>query len=122
MSQAAPTAGFEANPEMRERSGKRKKSTLRKYGQQESPAAGRGNKLRSVKFAADVQRHRRIVGERIRYYRLERGLSQRGLAEDIGASVASISLWERGGRTLSIDHVYIFSVYFNVAVRDFFFQ
>lgn len=36
------------------------------------------------------------IGEIIRYKRRQLGLTQKGLAEKVGTSVASVNYWERG--------------------------
>lgn len=54
-----------------------------------------------VRPASKVEPRRAVLGElgeRIREYRLERGMTQRFLAESLDVSVAYVSLIERGNR------------------------
>lgn len=45
-----------------------------------------------------IAKKARLTGSELRFLRKELGLSQRGLAELIGSSEQSVSLWERRGR------------------------
>lgn len=46
-------------------------------------------------MSEEIERNKRI-GERIREKRLEMGLSQSALAQELGVSMQSVSLWENG--------------------------
>lgn len=46
------------------------------------------------------------MGNRIKEIRLDRGLSQRQLADRIGTTKATISKWEKGQRQLTLEKMY----------------
>lgn len=50
-----------------------------------------------------VPKHRRILGDNLREYRKQVGLTQEQLAEKTSLSVVFISLLENGHRTASLD-------------------
>lgn len=54
------------------------------------------------------------LGERIKSLRVERGIGQNKLAEDLCLSNASISYWETGKQIPSAEVIYKLSKYFNV--------
>ena len=53
--------------------------------------------------------------ERLKEIRMERNLSQRTLAKEIGFSQASIARWEAGLQIPNIDVVIKFATYFKVS-------
>jgi transcriptional regulator with XRE-family HTH domain len=55
------------------------------------------------------------LGERIKSLRVERGIGQNKLAEDLRLSNASISYWETGKQIPSAEVIYKLSKYFNVS-------
>ena len=55
------------------------------------------------------------LGERIKLLRVERGIGQNKLAEDLCLSNASISYWETGKQIPSAEVIYKLSKYFNVS-------
>ena len=68
------------------------------------------------------QRHRSYnilmnkFAERLRELRLEKGLSQDGLAKATGISQDAISRWELKQRTATIDNVIILAKFFCVSI------
>ncbi|MBO7214292.1 MAG: helix-turn-helix transcriptional regulator [Clostridia bacterium] len=55
------------------------------------------------------------VGERIKSLRIEKGIGQNKLAEDLGLSNASISYWETGKQIPSAEVIYKLAKYFGVS-------
>jgi transcriptional regulator with XRE-family HTH domain len=60
----------------------------------------------------------RKLGERVRAYRHERGLTQEALAESLDLSVAYVSLIERGGRNPPFTTVVAIARALGVSPRD----
>jgi len=56
----------------------------------------------------------KIVAERIKQLRLEKGIGQNQLAQDIQVSNASISYWENGKQEPSAQAIYKLARYFDV--------
>ena len=56
-----------------------------------------------------------LLGERIKYLRLEKNIGQNTLAEEICVSNASISYWETGKQIPSAEAVFKLAVYFGVS-------
>ena len=54
-------------------------------------------------------------GERIKALRIEKGVGQNKLAEDLSLSNASISYWETGKQVPSAEVIYKLAKYFNVS-------
>ena len=52
--------------------------------------------------------------ERIKLLRLEKGVGQNKMAEDLGLSNASISYWETGKQIPSAEVIFKMAVYFEV--------
>ena len=52
--------------------------------------------------------------ERIKSLRIEKGVGQNKMAEDLGLSNASISYWETGKQTPSAEVIFKMAVYFEV--------
>ena len=59
------------------------------------------------------------TGERIRYWRKEKGLTQQELADRLGCSAANISQYEAGKRNAKIDTLYKISEALNVPYSAF---
>jgi transcriptional regulator with XRE-family HTH domain len=60
----------------------------------------------------------RKLGEKVRAYRHERGLTQEALADSLDLSVAYVSLIERGGRNPPYTTVVAIAQALGVATRD----
>lgn len=58
----------------------------------------------------------KIVGERIKELRTEKGIGQNKLAEDLDLSNASISFWENGLQEPSASALFKLAQYFNVSL------
>lgn len=54
--------------------------------------------------------------ERLKERRIEKGLSQRGLAKEVGYSEAAISRWEKGLQIPNVEVAIAFAKYFKVTV------
>ena len=81
------------------------------------------NARRSVNHKPKPQRDRRRdvlreLGEKVRAYRHERGLTQEALAESLDLSVAYVSLIERGGRNPPYTTVVAIAHALGVSPRD----
>jgi len=82
--------------------------TTRKNGKNGKPRAHRDRRR-------DVLRE---LGEKVRTYRHERGLTQEALAESLDLSVAYVSLIERGGRNPPYTTVVAIAHALGVSPRD----
>lgn len=60
------------------------------------------------------------IGRKIKFLRLENGLSQEKLAEYTKMSREHISCIERGKNLITIESLYKISQYFKVDIKDFF--
>ena len=58
----------------------------------------------------------KAYAERIKYLRIETGLSQDDLAKELGVSNAIISLWENGLREPSMSSLVAMANFFHVSV------
>lgn len=58
------------------------------------------------------------LGQRIRYYRKEKGMTQEQLAETIGISLSFLGHIERGSRIMSVETLIRFATFFNVSIDD----
>jgi len=56
-------------------------------------------------------------GKMLKSLRLEKGISQRKLGEDLGVVNQTISFWETGSREPDLDTLLIIAKYFNVSVN-----
>jgi transcriptional regulator with XRE-family HTH domain len=65
-----------------------------------------------------IPQHRRILGETVRCYRKQAGLSQEKLAEKAELSPVFISLVERGVENISVDALARIAKALSVRVRD----
>ena len=61
----------------------------------------------------------RVVGERIRFARVERGYSQEQLGHLVGKRQATISSWERGNPVPSLEDLYDIAWVLNMDVHEF---
>lgn len=57
---------------------------------------------------------RRLMGERLRFLRQEKGIGQNKLAADLGISNASISYWENAKQEPTAEALFKLAVYFDV--------
>ncbi len=55
-------------------------------------------------------------GERLKELRIEKGLSQKQLADAVGLTSAGISLWEKNKRVPNLDAVIVLADFFNVTI------
>ena len=62
-----------------------------------------------------VQFDMKAVGKRLLELRLEKGVSQNQMADDMQLSNASISYWENGKQEPTASAVYRLAAYFNVS-------
>ena len=56
--------------------------------------------------------------EKIKELRINRGISQKKLADDIGVAQSSVNYWEKGQRTPSVDAAQKLADYFNVSLDE----
>lgn len=59
-----------------------------------------------------------IIGDSIRYYRIEAGLTQPQLANKIGVSHASISYWENGVNTPNVADCWRLADVFHISIDE----
>ena len=57
----------------------------------------------------------KVLGERLRALRLERGLGQNQLAKELGLSNASISYWETGKQEPSASAIFKLAHFFGIS-------
>lgn len=62
-----------------------------------------------------IQFDMKAVGKRLLELRLEKGVSQNQMADDMQLSNASISYWENGKQEPTASAVYRLAAYFNVS-------
>lgn len=67
-----------------------------------------------------IRKLRNSIGKKLRSLRIEHGLSQEKLAENINMSREHISCIERGKNLASIETLYNASKFFNINIKDFF--
>jgi transcriptional regulator with XRE-family HTH domain len=60
----------------------------------------------------------RIIGERIKFYRIERGLTQRQLEDELGVAPRYISSIECGSRGASLDMLAKICRHFRISMAD----
>ena len=56
-------------------------------------------------------------GKTLKLLRLEKGISQRKLGEDLGVVNQTVSFWENGSREPDLDTLIKIAKYFNVSVN-----
>ena len=56
-----------------------------------------------------------MIGERIKELRIEKGLSQKALAKEIGVSQKAIDYWERGINEPKASYVILLAEFFGVS-------
>lgn len=61
-----------------------------------------------------------FVGNKLKNYRMKKGISQSELGEILGVKNNSVSAYERGKRSMTLDQLKIAADYFNITVDDFF--
>jgi len=59
-----------------------------------------------------------VIGERIKFYRTERGLTQRELEDALGVAPRYISSIEQGNRGASLDMLVKMCLYFRISMAD----
>ena len=67
-----------------------------------------------------IRKLRNDIGKKVKFLRLEKGLSQEKLAEYVNMSREHISCIERGKNLTSIKTLYNLSQYFEVDIKYFF--
>ncbi len=67
-----------------------------------------------------IRKLRNSIGRKVRYLRLENGLSQEKLAEGVDMSREHISCIERGKNLANIETLYNLSKFFEVDIKYFF--
>lgn len=58
---------------------------------------------------------RKIMGERIKFLRNERGIGQNQLSRELGLSNASVSYWETGKQEPCAEAIFKLAQYFDVS-------
>ncbi len=59
-----------------------------------------------------------MFGERVKEYRIEKGVSQMDLASSIGVSKGIISLWENGLREPTLSNLIALADYFDLSLDE----
>lgn len=59
-----------------------------------------------------------IFGKRLKELRVNRGISQQKLGEDLGFCNQTISFWENGSREPDLDTLVKISQYFEISIGD----
>lgn len=67
-----------------------------------------------------IRKLKNDIGKKVKYLRLEKGLSQEKLAECINMSREHISCIERGKNLVTIETLYNLAKYFEIDIKDFF--
>lgn len=67
-----------------------------------------------------IRRLKNSIGRKVKYLRLEHGLSQEKLAEYIDMSREHISCIERGKNLASTETLYYLAKFFKINIKDFF--
>ena len=62
----------------------------------------------------------KYVADKIKYYRIQRNLSQEEVAEELETSAVNISRYENGDRKTNQDILFKLSQLFGVSINDFF--
>ena len=62
---------------------------------------------------------RKLIGSRLRTYRVNRGLTQGDVAEAIGCDITTVSRYERGENAPDGEQLVKLAIYFNVSALDF---
>lgn len=66
------------------------------------------NQIKCNNFS-NIVRHRKIIGARIKQFRIRRGFSQKELALRVGIDPANYSRLEAGKRSMTLDTLYLIS-------------
>ena len=67
-----------------------------------------------------IRKLRNTIGNKIKFLRKEKGLSQEKLAEYVNLSREHLSCLERGKYSVNLETLYNISKFFNVDIKDFF--
>ena len=67
-----------------------------------------------------IRKLRNDIGKKIKFLRLEKGLSQEKLAEYVNMSREHISCLERGKNSINVETLYNFARFFKVDIKVFF--
>ena len=59
-----------------------------------------------------------IFGKKLKDLRIEKGLSQQKLGDELGFCNQTISFWESGSREPDLDTIVKISIYFNVSFEE----
>ena len=59
-----------------------------------------------------------VFGKKLKELRLDKGLSQLKLGENLGFCNQTISFWENGSREPDLDTIVAISIYFEVSLDD----
>ena len=62
----------------------------------------------------------RKIGERLKLYRKEKGVSQTSLAQHVGLTFQQIQKYENGANRLSVSRLIEFASYLEFSIEDFF--
>ncbi len=61
---------------------------------------------------------RQAVGQNLLQQRLSMGFCQRAIADQLGVSAATLSLWERGLSPISLDHLCRLAATYHASMAD----
>lgn len=67
-----------------------------------------------------LRKLRNSIGRKVKFLRMERGLSQEKLAEYVDMSREHISCIERGKNLASTETLYYLAKFFEINIKDFF--
>ncbi len=67
-----------------------------------------------------IRKLRNDIGRKVRFLRLEAGLSQEKLAEYVNMSREHISCIERGKNFVNLETLYNLAEFFKINIKDFF--
>ncbi len=73
-----------------------------------------------VGVGADTLEIRRLIGSRVRLYRVMAGISQERLGEAIGVTFQQVQKYERGGNRIASDRLYAIARVLRRDISDFF--
>lgn len=67
-----------------------------------------------------IRKLRNHIGKKIKALRLENGLTQEKLAEQVSLSREHISCLERGKYSINLETLYNLAVFFEINIKEFF--
>ena len=67
-----------------------------------------------------IRKIKNRIGRKVKFLRIDNGLSQEKLAEYVDLSREHISCIERGKNLASIDSLYKIAVFFKIDIKEFF--